>query len=191
MKTLLLTPGSRRDPRQHPGPRPPLHLPPLLRLRQVLQASRLDRLPAAAQEERGQDALLQHPGNCLLHLLGLFLLVGGAVGGGCLATAAIVTTNFGQSRNRETAAPNVTEPPRMSGEGHAQLRTGESRPLYLSGNLNLSFCHFYLFLGVVWIKKFGQKSDIVGRGEGGFVRHRCLVLTFEKIKKSFKMFKML
>ena len=58
MKTLLLTPGSRRDPRQHPGPRPPLHLPPLLRLRQVLQASRLDRLPAAAQEERGQDALL-------------------------------------------------------------------------------------------------------------------------------------
>ena len=30
MKTLLLTPGSRRDPRQHPGPRPPLHLLPLL-----------------------------------------------------------------------------------------------------------------------------------------------------------------
>lgn len=167
MKTLLLTPGSRRDPRQHPGPRPPLHLPPLLRLRQVLQASRLDRLPAAAQEERGQDALLQHPGNCLLHLLGLFFLVGGAVGGGCLATAAIVTTNFGQSRNRETAAPNVTEPPRMSGEGHAQLRTGESRPLYLSGNLNLSFCHFYLFLGVVWIKKIWPKVRHCLAGGGG------------------------
>ena len=59
-----LTPASRRDPRQHPGPRPPLHLPPLLlHLREVLQASRLDRLPAAAQEERGQDALLQHAGN--------------------------------------------------------------------------------------------------------------------------------
>ena len=111
--------------------------------------------------------LLQHPGNCLLHLLGLFLLVGGAVGGGCLATAAIVTTNFGQSRNRETAAPNVTEPPRMSGEGHAQLRTGESRPLYLSGNLNLSFCHFYLFLGVVWIKKIWPKVRHCLAGGGG------------------------
>ena len=118
MKTLLLTPGSRRDPRQHPGPRPPLHLPPLLRLRQVLQASRLDRLPAAAQEERGQDALLQHPGPGLLHLLLLgghllLHLVGGAVGGGRLvATAATGTTNFWRSRDRETAAAAASSRPR-------------------------------------------------------------------------------